>query len=118
MKDQKFRKLIVWSKAMDFVELIYKTTHKFPTSEMYGLTSQIRRAATSIALNIAEGSGSGSDKEFCRFLNISLRSSYEVVCGVEVAKRLSYCNSDESDILLKLCDELSAMITGLKKSIS
>ena len=118
MREQKFRKLVVWSKAMDFIELIYKTTHKFPSSEIYGLTSQIRRASTSIALNIAEGSGSGTDKEFCRFLSIALRSSYEVVCGVEVAKRLNYCSSNESDILLKLCDELSAMITGLKKSIS
>ena len=103
---------------MNFVEHIYKITNKFPTSEMYGLTNQLRRAALSIPLNIAEGSGSGSDKEFCRFLSISLRSSYEVVCGVEVAKRLNYCSREETESLLKQCDELSAMITGLKKSLS
>ena len=103
---------------MDFIEIIYKITNKFPACEIYGLTSQLRRAALSIALNIAEGSGSGFDKEFCRFLNISLRSSYEVVCGVEVAKRLNYCNQEETDGLLKQCDELSAMISGLKKSLS
>ena len=102
---------------MSFIEVIYKTTGKFPTIEVYGLTNQLRRAALSIALNIAEGSGSGSDKEFCRFLNISLRSSYEVVCGIEVARRLSYCAKDEDEMLLKQCDELSAIITGLKKSL-
>ncbi|MCU0666152.1 MAG: four helix bundle protein [Candidatus Omnitrophica bacterium] len=62
---------------MDFIERVYLKTSKFPQSECYGLTSQVRRAAVSIALNIAEGSGSGSDLEFKRFLNIALRSSYE-----------------------------------------
>ncbi|MCU0666118.1 MAG: four helix bundle protein [Candidatus Omnitrophica bacterium] len=78
MEIQKFKKLQVWSKAMDFIEQVYLKTSKFPESECYGLTSQIRRASVSIALNIAEGSGSGSDLEFKRFLNIALRSSYEV----------------------------------------
>ncbi len=58
---------------MDFVEEIYKISNKFPASEMYGLTSQIRRAVLSISLNIAEGSGAGSDREFSRFLSIALR---------------------------------------------
>ena len=75
MQEQKFRKLEVWKKSMDFVEEIYKTTNQFPVNEMYGLTSQLRRAALSIPLNIAEGSGAGSDPEFNRFLNISMRSS-------------------------------------------
>jgi len=117
MREQKFRKLKVWEKAMDFIEQIYRNTAKFPSTETYGLTSQLRRAATSIALNIAEGSGSGSDKEFNRFLNISLRSSYEVMCGIEVAGRLKYCGKDDVDALLKQCDELSAMLFGLKKKL-
>jgi len=117
MKEQKFRKLEVWNKAMDFIEEIYKITNKFPAKETYGLISQLRRAATSIALNIAEGSGSGSDNELNRFLNISLRSSYEVMCGIEVAKRLKYCNNEEVDSLLNRCNELSAMIFGLKKKL-
>ena len=82
---------------MDFIEQIYKITDKFPKTEMYGLTNQIRRAALSIALNIAEGSGAGSDNEFNRFLNIALRSGYEVMCGIEVAKRLNYCCNNEEE---------------------
>jgi len=117
MKEQKFRKLEVWNKAMDFVEEVYEVTNKFPPKEMYGLTSQLRRSAISIAMNIAEGSGSGSDAEFNRFLNISLRSSYEVMCGIELARRLEYCNESQVDNLLKKCDELSAMISGLKEKL-
>ena len=102
---------------MDFIGEVYKITNKFPLVETYGLTSQLRRAAISIALNIAEGSGAGSDKEFNRFLTISLRSSYEVICGVEVSKNLSYCNDEEAKALLDKCEELSAMVTGLKKRL-
>ena len=58
MKEQKFRKLDVWQKAMDLVERVYKLTNYFPSNELYGLTSQLKRAATSIALNIAEGTSS------------------------------------------------------------
>lgn len=102
---------------MDFIEEIYKITNKFPIKETYGLTSQLRRAALSIALNIAEGSGSGSDNEFNRFLNISLRSSYEVICGIEISNRLDYCSNEMADQLLTRCNELSAMIFGLKKRL-
>lgn len=117
MKEQKFRKLKVWNKAIDFVEDIYKISSKFPKEEIYGLTSQIRRASTSVALNIAEGSGANSDNEFIRFLNIALRSTYEVICGIEIAERLKYLNENELNSLSSKCDEISAMITGLKKSL-
>ena len=70
-REQKFRKLTVWHKSLDFIEDIYKLTQEFPNHELYGLTSQLRRAALSVAMNIAEGSGTGSDREFNRFLNIS-----------------------------------------------
>ncbi|TRZ96006.1 four helix bundle protein [bacterium] len=115
---QKFRNLDVWIKSIDFIESVYKITNNFPTKEAYGLTSQIQRAATSIALNIAEGSGSGSDIEFKRFLRIALRSSYEVVCALEIAKRLNYLKQDTFDNLTKQCDELSAMIYGLMKRLN
>lgn len=117
MTEQRFKRFGVWAKAMDFIEHIYKITNRFPTYETYGLTSQLRRSATSIALNIAEGSGSGSDNEFNRFLNMSLRSSYEAICGIEIAKRLKYCHEKEAYQLLDKCDELSAMISGLKKKL-
>lgn len=102
---------------MEFIESVYRITGKFPASETYGLTNQLRRAATSIALNIAEGSGAGSDNEFNRFLNMSLRSSYEVMCGIEIANRLSYCNETEINSLIRKCDEISAMVAGLQKSL-
>ena len=117
MKEQRFKKLGVWGKSMDFIEEIYKITNTFPNKETYGLTSQLRRAAVSIAMNIAEGSGSGSDNEFNRFLNMSLRSSYEVMCGIEIARRLKYCSDGEKNNLVLKCDELSAMISGLKKKL-
>ena len=85
--------------------------------ELYGLTSQLRRAATSIAMNIAEGSGADTDSEFNRFLGFSLRSSYEIVCGLEVASRLKYCPHGDIQNLLNKCDEFSAMVTGFKKSL-
>ena len=117
MKEQKFRKLDVWQKAMDLVERVYKLTNYFPSNELYGLTSQLKRAATSIALNIAEGSGTGSDSEFGRFLSIAHRSSYELMCGFEIAKRLKYIREDDLNSILKECNELSAMVFAFKKKL-
>jgi len=117
MDAQKFRKLKVWDKAIDFVEDVYSLTKEFPNSEKYGLISQLRRAATSISLNIAEGSGSSSDKEFGRFLEISLRSAYEVMCALEISKRLDYCTEEQKNVLLEKCDELCAMLSGLRKKL-
>lgn len=118
VKNQKFRKLNVWNKAMDFVEEVYKITSRFPSKELYGLTSQLRRAVTSIAMNIAEGSGADSDAEFNRFLTIALRSNYELMCGVEIAERLSYCNLSNTEPLLEKLDELAAMLSGFKRRLS
>lgn len=117
MKEQKFRKLEVWKKAIDLVKDIYKITNGYPSSELYGLTSQLRRAATSVVLNIAEGSGSGSDNEFRRFLSMSLRSSYEIMCGLEIAKKLGYGTNADTDCLMSKCEEISAMVSGLKKRL-
>lgn len=117
MKNQRFRKLEVWNKSIDFIEQVYRITSNFPDAEKYGLVSQLRRAATSVALNIAEGSGSSSDKEFSRFLNISVRSSYEVMCGMEVSERLKYCSETEKNLILEKSDEISAMLTGLSKKL-
>lgn len=102
---------------MDFIEKIYKITTEFPRKEEYGLISQIRRASTSIALNIAEGSGTSSDKDFGRFLNISLRSVYEVMCGIEISQRLGYCLEKDTETILRDSDELAAMINGFIKKL-
>ena len=71
-----FKDLSVYSKGLDIVEEVYEVSKKFPKEEIFGLTNQLRRAVTSIVLNIAEGSGCESSKEFLRFLNYALRSRH------------------------------------------
>ena len=117
MKEQKFRKLSIWHKAMELTEEIYKITKDFPKDELYGLTSQLRRAAVSIAMNIAEGSGADSDMEFRRFLIIALRSTYEVMCGTELSIKLKYITEEKGNKILNQLEELSAMITGFTKKL-
>ena len=103
--------------AIEFAIEIYKLSKTFPREELYGLTSQIRRAVTSISLNIAEGSGNNSEKEFRRFLEIALRSDYEVMTCLEIAVRLNYCVRKDFDRLVVEADEIAAMITGFSKSL-
>ena len=102
---------------MDFTVAIYKVSKQFPKEELYGLMSQIRRAATSIALNIAEGSGNSSEKEFKRFLEIALRSNYEVMACLEVALRLNYCKREEHKTLIAEADEIAAMISVFSNTL-
>jgi four helix bundle protein len=95
MENFKFEKLRIWHTAMDFGELIFDASGKFPIDEKYNLISQIRRAADSIALNIAEGSTGQSNKEFRKFIGYSLRSLAEVVTCLHKAKRRNYLNEEE-----------------------
>ena len=117
-EQQKFRKLIVWKKAMDFVSQIYELTRQFPAEERYGLTSRLRRAALSIPLNIAEGSGASSDIEFRRFLTPASSSHYELMCGIEIASQLGYCLSAEKERILSESDEMAARLHGLKRRLA
>lgn len=103
---------------MNFISKIYDVTKNFPSYEMYGLSTQLRRSAISISLNIAEGSGAHSDAEFRRFLIISLRSAYEVGCGIEVAHRLKYLHDEQKDAIESECSELTAMIQGFVNSLN
>jgi four helix bundle protein len=95
METFKFEKLRIWHTAMDFGELIFEASGKFPLEEKYNLTSQIRRATDSIALNIAEGSTGQSIKEFRKFIGYSLRSLAEVVTCLHKAKRRKYLSEAE-----------------------
>ncbi len=90
METFKFEKLRIWHTAMDFGELIFDASGQFPIDEKYNLISQIRRAADSIALNIAEGSTGQSNKEFRKFIGYSLRSLAEVVTCLHKARRRKY----------------------------
>lgn len=98
---------------MGFITHIYAVTHTYPKQELYSLIDQIRRAAVSIALNIAEGAGSGSSPEFARFLHIAKRSAYEVITALEIAKNLSYGERNKIDVLIQEANEICAMIVGL-----
>ena len=115
---QKFRRLEIWQKAMELISDVYKVTANFPKEELYGLTNQLRRAAVSIAMNIAEGSGADSDREFKRFLVMASRSGYEVMCGMEVALKLKYVPSQTAAEVLNRLEELSAMIHGFVKRLN
>jgi four helix bundle protein len=113
-----YRKLKVWNRALDFVTKVYDVTRAFPQYELYGLTSQIRRAATSIVLNIAEGASSGYDAEYQRFVRVAIRSTNEVAAGFEIAKRLKYCSDTEANLQIAECDAIASMLQGLNKSLN
>ena len=93
MKD--FKRLKTWQKGIKLVVDIYKTSQIFPKEELYGLTSQIRRCAVSIPSNIAESAGRNSDKEFNRFLEISLGSSFELETQLIIAHELKFLPNDD-----------------------
>lgn len=113
----RFEKLNVWQDARQFVSLIYEITRKFPSDEKFGLTNQIRRAAVSIALNIAEGSDKKSDAEFIRFLRMSIGSCKEVVTAIYIALDQNYINQKDFDIIYKQANELVAKINALIRSL-
>ena len=92
-KIKSYRDLQVWQRAVDFSVMTYQITNSFPQSEIYGLTNQMRRAAVSIASNIAEGHGR-SDPEFARFLTISRGSLAELETQLEIARRIGCLSSD------------------------
>ena len=115
MKD--FKNLKVWQKGIKLVVEIYKTSKKFPQEELYGLTSQMRRSAISIPSNIAEGSGRNSDKDFNRFLEFSLGSSFELETQIIIAHELEFLTNEEFFDLSDKVQEEQKMITGLQKSL-
>jgi four helix bundle protein len=111
-----YRELIVWNKAVEFAVVIYKETDKFPKSEIYGITSQIRRSAASVAANIAEGAGRNSNKEFVHFLSIALGSIFETETFIHISKEIGYISADKVDELIKASAEINKMIRALQKS--
>lgn len=113
-----FKNLVVWQKSIDLTTEIYSITKGFPLEEKYGLTSQIRRAAVSVASNIAEGAGRKSNKEFKHFLTISLGSVFELETQIIVACRLDLIDESKvSDIQLRI-SEIQKMIFSLERSIA
>jgi four helix bundle protein len=108
-----FREIKVWAKAHKLRLEIYKITSRFPREELYGLTSQIRRAAASIPANIAEGFGRGGNAELARFLQIGMGSAYEVEYHALLAKDLGLMNSETYARLEAQIVEVKRMLAGL-----
>lgn len=107
-----FKELKVWQKARVLVKSIYEVSGKLSSQEKYGLSSQIQRAAVSIASNIAEGSGRGSDKEFIYFLNIARASSFELETQIILLYDLSYVNTKEYEEISNSIQEIQKMLYG------
>ncbi len=106
---------------MKLVTTIYTETNTFPKEELYGLTSQIRRAAISIPSNIAEGYGRETKKEYARFLNIAIGSLFELQTQLEIGKNINFISEDHFDLLIAHSHELEKMLLSyhskVKKSI-
>jgi len=111
------KKLDLWKRAIEFVLAIYKATERFPTEEKFGLTSQLRRAAVSIAANVAEGAARTSSKEFLQFLSHSQGSASEADTELVIACRLGYIRQKEYERLERDLDDIGRMITGLSQSL-
>jgi four helix bundle protein len=107
--------LDAWNKAMELVILTYKSTNEYPDHEKYGIVSQIRRAATSIATNIAEGAARNHDKEFIQFLYISLGSLSEIETLFLLSKELGYINQVNTETIIRNLTNVRMLILGLIK---
>ena len=112
---QSFKDLVVWQKAMDLSVAIYQMTKNFPKEEIFGLTSQMRRASVSIASNIAEGEGRKSKREFAHFLGIALGSKAELETQMLLCEKVGLLNGDDSQNVLSLLDEIGKMLACLKQ---
>lgn len=110
-------KLDVWKRSIDFVSKIYRVTGGFPDEEKFGLTSQMRRAAVSIASNIAEGAARSGRKEFNNFLHIAQGSVAELETQFFISRNLEFIGSEKVKPLLQELEEISKMIIGLQRSL-
>ncbi|MFC2108593.1 four helix bundle protein [Candidatus Bipolaricaulota bacterium] len=115
MKD--FRSVDVWKKSHELVLAVYKVSAGFPSSELYGLTSQVRRAASSIPANIAEGCGRGSDRDFARFLQIAMGSASELEYHLILARDLGFLDDVQQGALEQATTEVKRMLTGFMKKL-
>lgn len=117
MKVRNYQDLIAWQRSMDFVEEIYSSTRVFPREEVYSLTNQLRRAAVSIASNIAEGQGRQTTPDFCRHLSIAYGSLREAETQILIAHRLGYLSAAATDHLIVIAGEIGRLLNGLMNSL-
>jgi four helix bundle protein len=113
-----FRELKVWNRAIELTTLVYALTAEFPKAEVYGLSSQMRRAAVSIASNIAEGSARGTRKDFKQFVAIARGSNSELQTQRVIAGRLGFIDVERIEAAETLAHEIGQMLSGLSKYLS
>jgi four helix bundle protein len=111
--DKPHKRLNVWKQAVELSLLVYQATEKFPVEERYSITDQMRRAATSVASNVAEGAARKSKLEFVRFLHMAKGSLSELDTQLEIAKRLGYLNGESWGILDARMSDIDKMLSGL-----
>ena len=110
-------KLVAWQKSMDLVEKIYELSKRFPRDEVYGLTSQVRRAAVSVPSNIAEGAAGRSSVQFRNYLSVAIGSLNELDTQLEIARRVGYVDAAAVTETEALVDECLAVTYGLRRSL-
>ena len=113
MSERPHKRLIVWQRAMDFIEKIYRLTKQFPDEERFGLISQMRRAAISIATNIAEGAARQTTKETVQFFFIARGSLSELDTQIDIAHRLQFINTEQRAMVTSDVEELGRLLNGL-----
>ncbi len=113
-----FRKLDTWLDGVELADTIYTLTASFPKMEIYGLSSQMQRAAVSVPSNIAEGSGKGSDRDFARFVSISLGSLFELETQIEIAYRRGYISTENYYALRPRIESLQKRIYNLREHLA
>jgi four helix bundle protein len=118
MKYHDYKKLVVWQVAVDLAVDVFKVSADFPKSELYGLTSQIRRSAVSIPSNIAEGAGRNSDKYFSQFLSISYGSACELETQLLIAHQLNFITEEILTSILEKVGQVQKMAFKLNLSIN
>ncbi|MGN7783546.1 four helix bundle protein [Niabella sp. 22666] len=113
-----FKELKIWQKAIDVCVDVYKATTSFPKDELFGLNTQMKRSAVSVAANISEGAGRNSNKEFIHFLAIANGSSYELQTHIVIANRVALLNDGLTEDLLSQLDEIQKMNRGLQQTLA
>jgi four helix bundle protein len=117
MAVRSYHELVAWKKGIELVTEIYRSTQSFPREEMYGLTSQLRRAAVSIPSNIAEGQGRLSRGEFKQFLGHARGSVFELDSQTIIARNLGYLDERGANLLLERIHEVGRILNGLLASL-
>ena len=113
-----YKDLLVWQKAIHFVTQVYKAVKGFPQEELYGLTSQIKRAAVSIPSNIAEGYGRKSTKDYIRFLQIAMGSIFEIQTQLEISKNLEFVSESSFGELYEYSREIERMLSSMINKVT